>query len=330
MDHLITPTFLVNMNRFLIIRVAFLFLSVLLSSILRASDTIKIEKVIQSDWGAYVHFPPAQKPLPVIITLGGAEGGLSFTEEEGNLMMNEGFIVMRFGYFKYSKTTMKQVLEELRIEKVIEAIDWLKKKPAVDTTKIALLGISKGAELSLLVASKTNSVKAVAAHVPSHVVWYGVGERKGLNKSSWTWQGKPMDFLPYAKPKSGWFTKRIAEFYEAGLEKYPDKIPPAIIPVENILCPILLSSGGKDDIWPSAYMAYEIEKRLKLKGFSFEVRHLHFPEAGHGIFGPLPDQNDEKSMDLLTSGGGSSVANYNARKQTWQETFSFFKKVLLE
>jgi len=318
------------MKRIMIIRAVFLILSVFISDIISASDTIRVEKVIQSDWGAYIHFPPSQKPLPVIITLGGAEGGLSFTQEEADSMVKEGFIIMRFGYFKYSKSTMKQTLNEIRIEKVIEAIEWLKKNPSVDSTRIALLGISKGAELALLVASKTNSVKAVAAHVPSHVVWYGMGKWKGLNKSSWTYQGEPIAFLPYAKPKSGWFTKRIAEFYEAGIESYPDKIPPATIPVENISGPIFLSSGGRDDIWPSAFMAYEIEKRLQTKGFPFEIRHLHFAEAGHGIFGLLPAQNDEKSMNSLASGGGIPIDNYNARKQTWIETFAFFKKAFGE
>jgi dienelactone hydrolase len=265
--------------------------------------------------------------MPVIVTLGGTEGGLSFTEQEANVMVREGFIVMRLGYFKYSKSTMKQTLKELRIEKVFEAIDWVKRFPEVDSARIALLGISKGAELALLVASKSTSIKAVAAHVPSHVVWYGIGDWKGLNKSSWTWQGEPMAFLPYGKPKSGWFTKRIAEFYESGLESYPEKIPPALIPVENISGPVLVSSGGKDDIWPSAFMAHELEKRLRLNGFPFEVQHLHFPEAGHGIFGLLPDQKDDKAMKSLAEGGGSSMANYEARKQTWQQTFSFFRRV---
>jgi uncharacterized protein len=308
----------------------FLILSVLFSPAVRADDTIRIEKVVESDWGAYVHFPPSEIPLPVIVTLGGAEGGLSFTEEEANVMTRDGFVVMRLGYFKYSKSTMKQTLKELRVEKVSEAIDWLKKFPAVDSNKIALLGISKGAELALLVASKSTSIKAVAAHVPSHVVWYGIGEWKGLNKSSWTWQGEPMAFVPYAKPKSGWFTKRIAEFYEAGLESFPEKITPALIAVENISGPILISSGGKDDVWPSAFMAHELEKRLRLKGFPFDVQHLHFPEAGHGIFGLLPDQGDKKAMSALEAGGGSSIANYEAREQTWQKTFSFFRKAFGE
>lgn len=317
------------MHKLLTIPKVWVVFFVLLGPFAQASDTIRIEKVMQSDWAAYVHFPATQTPLPAIITLGGAEGGLSFTKEEANLMVDEGFVVMRLGYFKYSEGTEEQILKEIRIEKVLEAIDWLKKNPSVDSTKIALLGVSKGAELALLVASKTKSVKAVAAHVPSHVVWYGMGKWKGLNKSSWTWQGAPLAFLPYAKPASGWFTDRIAEFYEAGLKEYPEQIPPAIIPVENISGPILLSSGGKDDIWPSAYMAHELEKRLQTQGFLFEVRHLHFPEAGHGIFGLLPDQSDEESMRSLAFGGGSSTANYQARSQTWQETFLFFKKAFL-
>ncbi len=111
------------------IRFIFLVLSVLSGAITRAADTIRIEKVIMEDWGAYVHFPPSAKPLPVIVTLGGAEGGLSFTEQEANVMVKEGFIVMRLGYFKYSKSTMKQTLKELRVEKVFEAIDWVKRFP---------------------------------------------------------------------------------------------------------------------------------------------------------------------------------------------------------
>lgn len=296
----------------------------------QAAADIQIEKVIRPDWAAYVHFPEAQRPLPVIITLGGAEGGLSFTEEEANLMAKSGFVIMRLGYFKFSKATLKQTLETIRIEKVLEAMDWLKQNPRVDSNKIALLGISKGAELALIVASKTKDVKAVAAHLPSHVVWYGMGKWKGSNKSSWTWQGEPMSFLPYAKPKSGWFTKRIAEFYEAGLASYPDKIPAATIQVENIQCPILLTSGGNDAIWPSATMAFEIEKRLKAKQFTFEVQHLHYPEAGHGLFGLLPDPQDEKAMQNLASGGGSAQANYAARKESWEATFSFFRKAFYE
>lgn len=306
----------------------FIFYVILLSSLsMNGNDSIKIEKIIQNDWGAVIHFPDTKgKKLPVIITLGGAEGGLSFIEEEANLMAKEGFIIMRLGYFKYSKETLNQTLQEIRIEKVFEAINYLKKNPLVDSTKIALLGISKGAELALLVASRNNSVKAVVAHLPSHLVWYGLGKRKGVDKSSWTYQGLPLPFVPYAKPKSGWFTKRIAEFYEAGMEKHPQRLSAAIIPVENISGPILLTSAGKDDIWPSFIMAKEIEDRLKKTEFKFKVKHLHYPDAGHGIFGLLPEQKDSISIKNLAAGGGTPEANYNARKETWAESFKFISE----
>jgi uncharacterized protein len=293
-----------------------------------SADSIRIEKIIQSDWAAYIHIPAHNAKYPAVITLGGAEGGLSFSEDEANKMVKEGFVIMRLGYFKYTASTMKQKLEEIRIEKVQEAIQWLKKYSEVDSNKIALLGISKGSELALSVAALTPDVKAVVAHVPSHVVWYGLGKMKGLKKSSWSYQGQPLSFLPYSKPKSGWFTKRIAEFYEAGLSAYPDKIAEAIIPVEKISCPILLTSGGKDDIWPSAFMARQIESRLKENNFQFEIQHLTFPEAGHGLFGELPNREDTSAFANLASGGGTAQANYEAREKTWAETFSFLRKQL--
>lgn len=310
-------------------RILLLTLVLFSNQLAKAADSIRTEKIIQKDWGAIIHYPISnQKQMPVLITLGGAEGGLSFVEEEANLMAKEGFIVMRFGYFKYSKETLKQPLDEIRIEKVFDAIDFIKKSPFADSTKIALLGISKGAELALLVASKNKAVKAVVAHLPSHLVWYGLGKWKGLNNSSWTYQGAPLPFVPYAKPKSGWFTKRIAEFYEAGLEKHADKVPSATIKVENISGPILLTSGGKDDVWPSSFMANEIEMRLKSMNFAFEVKHLHYPDAGHGIFGVLPNPNDKKAMDNLAAGGGTPEANYKARQETWKETFMFLNLAL--
>jgi len=312
----------------MLLRIFLLAFILLKVQVIHANDTIRIEKVIQNDWGAIIHFPTfTQKPLPVIITLGGSEGGLSFIEEEANRMAKEGFIIMRLGYFKYSKETLKQTLNEIRIEKVFEAIDFIKKKPSVDSNKIALLGISKGAELALLVASKNNSVKAVVAHLPSHLVWFGLNKWKGLNKSSWTYQGIPLPFVPYAKPKSGWFTRRIAEFYEAGLEKHIDKVASAKILVENITGSILLTSGGKDNIWPSFFMANEIEKKLSSIHFDYEVKHLHYPEAGHGIFGLLPNINDKTAMNGLAAGGGTPEDNYNARKETWAETFKFLNQV---
>jgi dienelactone hydrolase len=318
-----------KMRNSMVIKFFFLAIVVFSANLVEANDSIRVEKITQNNWGAVIHYPTFTKtPTPVIITIGGSEGGLSFVEEEANKMAKEGFIIMRFGYFKYSKEKLNQTLNEIPIEKVFEAIEYIKKSTLVDSTKIALLGISKGAELGLLVASKNNSVKAVVAHLPSYVVWYGMGKWIGLNKSSWTYKGKPLAFVPSAKPKSGWFTKRIAEFYEAGLEKHPDKIDSAKILVEKISGPILLTSGGKDDIWPSFYMAKEIEKRLKSVNFAFEVKHLHYPEAGHGIFGLCPEPNDSKAMNNLAAGGGTPEANYNARKETWEETFKFLKRVL--
>ena len=63
--------------------------------------------------------------------------------------------------------------------------------------------------------------------------------------------------------------------------------------------------------------------------FVFEVKHLHYPDAGHGIFGLPPDPNDSKAMNSLAAGGGTSEANFIARKETWVETFKFLNQVFV-
>ena len=110
------------------IKLVFLAIVLFSANLVEANDSIRVEKITQNDWGAVIHYPTfTKKPTPVIITIGGSEGGLSFVEEEANMMAKEGFIIMRFGYFKYSKETLKQTLNEIRIEKVFEAIDYIKK-----------------------------------------------------------------------------------------------------------------------------------------------------------------------------------------------------------
>jgi len=47
-----------------------------------------------------------------------------------------------------------------------------------------------------------------------------------------------------------------------------------------------LISGGDDLVWPSSEMCAAIVKRLKENEFSYEVKNLNFPEAGHTFRAP--------------------------------------------
>ena len=93
---------------------------------------------------------------------------------------------------------------EIPLESVKRGIDWLRARPSVDPERIAVLGLSRGAELALLVgATYPADVAAVVALSPSSVVWEGAVRdpaKTGLaalkaDRSAWTLAGRPLPFV---------------------------------------------------------------------------------------------------------------------------------------
>lgn len=266
----------------------------------------------------------AGEKLPAILTLGGSEGGIPFNKSMMDSLASQGYVVLRLAYFKTD--SLPDELNKIPLEYFENALAFLHQHEAVDKNKIGLLGVSKGAEAALLLASKRPEIKTVVAHVPSNVVWYGLSQNMMEAQSSWTYLDEPIPFMPYGKPATGWQTSRIADYYEAGFEQHPDKESAAIIEVEKINAPILLTSGGQDNIWPSEKMAERIMQRLEDNQFPYEKKYLHFPNAGHLLFAQINDV-DKFESDLAFF-GGQLEASINAQKQSIEATFNFFRKHL--
>jgi len=96
----------------------------------------------------------------------------------------------------------------------------------------------------------------------------------------------------------------------------------AAIPVEKINGGILLLSGVEDRIGPSTFMAEQIVARLHPNGFGHGVRHLAFPEAGHGIAAP-PGEPLTSVAERL---GGTVAGNTRARRNGWQALRAFLAR----
>jgi dienelactone hydrolase len=121
----------------------------------------------------------------------------------------------------------------------------------------------------------------------------------------------------------GLFTGRsvsLAPSYAAGLKS--KEAEQAAIPVEKINGPILLISGGKDQMWPSTQMSLAIMERLKAKGHAFTDQHLNYPEAGHAFYLPgLLVQTSEGAMQF----GGTQTANAHAGADSWEKLLVFLQ-----
>ncbi len=301
---------------------------------LKAPDVKRIDVRENGLIGA-LFLPQSERPLPVIIILSGSNGGLS--ENRAKLLASNGFAVFALGYFGVNG--LPAHLQDIPLEYFKTAFAWLKEQPNLDSSRVGLYGASRGAELSLILGSFfPTSVQAIVAIVPSSVVYGGLSETP-IN--AWTYQGKPI--LPFAPVPQidfadgkGQTPENPANTRQSFLEgmKNEAAFAAASIPVENIRCPILLVSGGDDQMWPSDLYAQQIMDRLTKTRSPIIYRHVHYPNAGHGINIPnLPIPGPtyyHPVAKLWFSMGGTRTADARASSDAWNKLVAFFHESLSE
>ncbi|HEV2405505.1 MAG TPA: acyl-CoA thioester hydrolase/BAAT C-terminal domain-containing protein [Ktedonobacterales bacterium] len=179
---------------------------------------------------------------------------------------------------------------EIPLETFTSAVDWLMDQ---GVKRVGLLGLSKGAEAALLTACYDARIGAVVAISPSSVAWANVGAgadgQSYPYRSSWTWQGAPLPFVPYDESRSVDQTQGPVAYralYEQSLAAFPERALAAAIPIERTAARILLIAGGDDEMWPSASFAGSLAERARAAGRQIEV--IAEPRAGHRP--PLPGE----------------------------------------
>ncbi|XP_076407156.1 acyl-coenzyme A thioesterase 2, mitochondrial-like isoform X2 [Peromyscus maniculatus bairdii] len=105
---------------------------------------------------ATLFLPPEPGPYPGIVDLFGVGGGL--LEYRASLLAGKGFAVMALAYYNYDD--LPKGMETMRIEYFEEAVNYLLSHPEVKGPGVGLLGISKGGELGLAMASFLKGIKA--------------------------------------------------------------------------------------------------------------------------------------------------------------------------
>ena len=206
---------------------------------------------------------------------------------------------------------------EVPLETFASAVDWLEGEGA---RRIGVVAISKGAEAALLLACRDPRVRAVVAISPSSVAWANVGP--GLDgraypyRSSWTWRGAPLPFVPYDESWEPDTKEPVAyrSLYERSLLAFPEARSTAAIPIEDSDADILLVAGGDDAVWPSVAFAEELAVRRHQAGRS--VRVVVEPGAGHRPVFP-GEQPPEPSNSLAR--GGDPAADARLGHAAWPD-----------
>ncbi len=270
-----------------------------------ASCAEPLEITVAQEGFAATYFSAAEETKPVgVVVLGGSEGGKSVRLAPGFTAI--GYPVLSLAYFKEPGTP--DYLDEIPLDYFDKPIAWFADRPGMQGKKIVLVGGSKGAELALLLASRTREIAGVIAISPSSVVFQGLPQIFWPPRSSWTYQGKPLPFVPH-DASQGVDPNNLLPLHELSLS-HTEKVEKALIPVEKINGPILLLSGIDDGMWPAADMAEAIVDRLKQRQFPHAFEHVKYENAGH-------------TLNEFFMIGGTSEGNKKARVDSWQQILAF-------
>ena len=279
-----------------------------------------------------------------VIVLGGSGGGIGWSGEVAEQLAADGYAALALAYFRWPG--LSKHLVEIPLEYVEGALRWMRDDAVAGGTgrPVALVGASRGAELALLAASTFPTVGAVVAIAPSSVRWGPVGGIGTIGRSAWTFRGRALPGMPVRAPwrwpaagaraLSSWVLgtplRGTASFLEALRD--PDAVARAAIPVEKIRGPVLLVSGGDDQMWPSARMGEDIRSRLAAARHPFEVRHLCYEGAGHAVSilraDAYPTTARHRITRMVYHLGGSESANAKASESAGAEALEFLRRHL--
>lgn len=266
---------------------------------------------------------------PGVVVLGGSEGGVP--EEQGAVLASHDLTTLAVAY--YGAPGLSRSLTNVPIEIVRRGMELLSEDPSVCPGEIALFGGSKGAELALLAASTFGDVRGVVALKPSSVVFSGLFGDSTSPQSSWSYGGKPLGFANGAVPdsvsaavaKQGAAHDRISYAADYLAQVQNNTNSAAIIPVESIAAPLLLAAGGADRLWPSQYMAQQIERRRGMMAQRYADQLLLFPDAGHLIGIPYLFAKAELAHSALDV-GGTAAADEAASEALWPAVVEFLQR----
>lgn len=199
-----------------------------------------------------------------VLVLGGSEGGLP--TRRAAWLASHGFAALALAYFRFED--LPKELAGIPLEYFGRALSWMANRPEIAGDRIAVMGVSRGAELALQLGSMFPRIRAVVAYSPANVRYPACCGFTPV-PYAWTWNGNGLAFRP-VRPR-------------AALEAMAMR---AEIEVERTQGPLLLISGDSDRVWESKSMADSIVARLQRHNFTNSVDHLNYAHAGHAAGRP--------------------------------------------
>ena len=253
--------------------------------------------------------------------LGGA-GGL--WEFKASLLASHGFAALALAYVAYEDLP-EFPPEHVDLAYFEEAANWLSNHPTVLPHGIGIHSICYGSWIALLMASlKICAINSVVAISPVVVPWC----------SPWRYNGNVSNVAPFENAKK--ITTEDGSIWRHSFPTVDDD--PAITPVENISCPVLLAFGTGDLNVNSEFATQLIFNRLKAHDKEHLCSILRYPEAGHlelieppyspHCYASYNRSTAKWSGDSNLVWGGEMTTHAKAQEDSWPKILSFLRRNL--
>uniref|UniRef100_A0A9L0K3K2 ACOT2 thioesterase n=1 Tax=Equus asinus TaxID=9793 RepID=A0A9L0K3K2_EQUAS len=244
-------------------------------------------------------------PFPGIVDVFGAGGGL--LEYRASLLAGKGFAVMALAYYNYDD--LPKSMESLHLEYFEEAVNCLLSHPQVKGPGVGLLGISKGGDLCLSMASFLKGITAAVIINGSVANVGGALHYKGETLP-------PVGVDPTRLKVTSEGFADILDVLNSPLEGPDQK---SFIPVERAESAFLFLVGQDDHNWKSEFYASEASKRLQAHGAGHYIEPPYFPMC-------LASMHTLVGRPVIW--GGEPRAHAMAQVDAWKQLQTFFHKHL--
>lgn len=270
----------------------------------------------------------------LVIVIGGSSGGLR-SIDQAQFYASRGFPAAVIPYF--GMEGLPPELKLIPLEYFADCVRRITALPELRQRAVFVQGTSKGAEASLLLcATRTIDVDGVILISPSRYVWGASADLEDLRtgrvteESSWSREGKPVDFVPFSPERS--VAPTIETIDDTACLVFRDTWYPKVsgslgeIDLSRLDTKLLIFSGQDDQLWPSYRAGCEIESALESLGKRTHVRHVSFSGVGHQI--PYPGKEPvlhqrHPQLGYAISYGGSMNRTREASEVWWQEVEAF-------
>lgn len=266
-----------------------------------------------------------------IVWLGGSGSNLAVNALVCAPLASHGFNVLSVPFF--GEKGLPAQLSRVPLEYFEKVFTWLAKHPLTAGKEVRILGMSKGAELALLLASRYPLITQVAVWAPHAYCFQGIAFR---NESSWTYAGKD---LPYIRLKNRWllgdalncFIKNkpfgLTFTYKKGVESANNQ-EDARIKVENAQADLLLVTSTDCGMWNTYDGSVEIMETLRQHNYPHAYDLVVYEQAGEPYLVPyvipLSINSVKLAPRLVLSTGGTLEGNARAQVGAWDKAIEFF------